>query len=226
MSIKENILTEMFSYQEERYRKFQKNLLPTVPIEKIIGVRTPILRSIAKTIDRSGDRSYLQIKSDYLEEKTLKALLLNEMKDFSVCIENIKKILPEIDNWQTCDILGPKILKKYPEQMRPYAYQWLESDREYTVRYGISVLMENFLDEYFSEEDFLCIAAIQREDYYIQMMVAWYFATALAKQWNTAVRYLEQKKLTPWIHRKTIQKAVESRRISEEKKVYLKGLRK
>lgn len=217
----------LFSMQDEGYRDFQSRLMPTISKEQIIGVRTPMLREYAKTLYKNGDyHDFLQeLPHAYYEENNLHGALLCKMKDFSTLIDEIERFLPYVDNWATCDMLHPKIFAKHTEELLPYIRRWLVSEHPYTIRFGIEMLMNEYLDEHFEETYLAEVSRITSDEYYVNMMIAWYFATALAKQYEATLPYLEKKLLSPWVHNKTIQKAVESYRITGEQKDYLKTLR-
>lgn len=221
------IRDKLISMADEGYRDFQSKLMPTVDKTKVIGVRTPLLRAFAKDLHKSaGYHDFMgDLPHKYYEEDNLHALLIDKIKDFDECIDEIEKLLPYIDNWATCDMLRPKVLKNEPEKLLECIYNWLSSDKTYTVRYGIGCLCSFYLEDNFNPDQLGRVAAIKSDEYYINMMIAWYFATALAKQYDSAVVYLQQRKLPEWVHRKTIQKAVESYRISDETKEYLRSLR-
>ena len=221
------ITDRLLSLADEKYKGFQSKLMPTVDKNKVIGVRTPALRAFSKELHKSGEyEDFLRdLPHRYYEEDNLHALLIDKIKDFDQCICEIESLLPYIDNWATCDMLRPKVLKKKPEKLLKYIYKWLGSDKIYTVRYGIGCLCSFYLDDNFSNEQLSSVAKIDSEEYYINMMIAWYFATALAKQYESAVPYIEKRKLPEWVHRKTIQKAIESYRISDDTKAYLRSLK-
>ncbi len=224
MAIKEFI----FSQQDAEYRAFQCRLLPTVAPERVIGVRTPILRKYAKELVGTPDAAEFlkQLPHTYFEEDHLHAFLLEHIRDFSICIEALDSFLPYVDNWSTCDSMAPKILGKYPDELLPHIYRWLKSPHTYTVRYAIGALMRWYLDGNYSPEFPKTVAGIRSEEYYINMMIAWYFATALAKQPETILPYFEQGKLPKWTHNKAIQKSIESYRIPDTLKARLRALRK
>ena len=213
--------------RDEQYAQFQRRLIPTLAAEKIIGVRTPILRRFAKDFIRDNAcETFLQeLPHRYFEENQLHGFVISEISDFQNCIAEIEKFLPYIDNWATCDQTSPKVFKKYKSELLPYIKKWLDSEHVYTVRFAIGMLMQHFLDEDFSSEYLDMVSRIRRDEYYINMEIAWYMATALAKQWDEVIPYLEQKKMEPWVHNKTIQKARESYRITDEQKEYLKKLK-
>ena len=227
----EEITERLFALQDKKYRDFQVNLIPTLVPDSMIGVRTPALRDLAKElcgagILEGGSGSFLStLPHKYFDENQLHALLLSNDKDFERCIERLEAFLPYIDNWATCDQLSPKCFKKNRQKLLPYIKKWIVSDKTYTVRFAIGKLMQHFLDEDFSPEYMEIVSAVRSEEYYINMMIAWYFATALAKQYDAALPYIQQRRLDSWTHNKTIQKAVESYRISDEDKVFLKSLK-
>ena len=221
------ITEKLFTLADEKYRNFHSKLMPTVDKNKIIGVRTPALRRFCSELYKSAECSGFMndLPHKYYEEDNLHALLIDKIKDFDECVSEIERLLPYIDNWATCDMLRPKALKKEPQRLLGYINKWLNSDKVYTVRYAVGCLCSFYLDSNFSPDQLLAVAEIRREEYYINMMIAWYFATALAKQYDSAIVYLEERKLSEWVHRKTIQKAIESYRISDETKAYLRSLK-
>ena len=222
-----NVQTHLFELQDLKYRDFHAKLMPTVNKEKIIGVRMPALRVFAKKYGKTDEaKEYLQIlPHQYYEENNLHGLLIEQIKDYDTCLEELERFLPYIDNWATCDIPRPKCFAKHKTELLPVIKEWIASGNTYTIRYGIGTLMSFYLDEDFKPEYIELVASVQSEEYYVNMKIAWYLATALAKQWDATIPYLEERKLSPWVHRKTIQKAVESYRITDEQKVYLKTLR-
>lgn len=239
----------LFALQDERYRQFQSKLMPDVPPERVIGVRMPALRQLAKQLVKEGNAEpFLQsVPHTYYEEKTLCGLLIGEETDFGKTIALLDRWLPEVDNWATCDVVKPrafsKAMKSRPQsdtrtagmQTAPtspclqtllsHCLRWTESTEPFTIRFGINMLMTYFLDDRFSPTLLERVAKIDNNHYYVRMGIAWYFATALAKQYEATLPYLEQHLLPDWTHRKTIQKAVESFRISDPRKAYLKTLR-
>ncbi|MBQ8028298.1 MAG: DNA alkylation repair protein [Clostridia bacterium] len=223
----EKIISQLFKLQEEKYKSFTSALIPTVDKNKIIGVRIPLLRSLAKKFIRSEDVSFFlsDLPHRYHEENLFHALLINENKNFESCISQLNSFLPHVDNWAVCDSIRPKVFSKNKKALLSEIEKWLRSDSTYTVRFAAEMLMLHFLDEDFEENYLEAVSKIQSEEYYINMMIAWYFATALAKQWKFAIVYLEEKRLDPSVHNKTIQKATESYRITDEQKQYLKTLR-
>lgn len=221
------ITAELFRLRDEKYAAMQVRLIPTVAADRIIGVRTPALRHFAGELFRSGAAdSFLEaLPHQYFEEDQLHAFVISLEKDFARCLERVEAFLPYVDNWATCDQLSPKAFKKEPEKLLPAIREWLRSDRVYTVRFAVGMLMENFLGERFSTEFVDLVAALRSDEYYVNMMIAWYFATALAKQYDAVIPYLEEKRLEDWTHNKAIQKSVESYRITAEQKEYLKTLK-
>ncbi len=218
---------ELFQLQDVAYKDFHRNLIPNVEQERVIGIRVPVLRKFAKQFSKSeAAATFLEdLPHFYYEENNLHMMLLIEMRGFSTCLEKMDAFLPYVDNWATCDLPLPQCFKTNKEELLPHIYGWLDSTHTYTVRYAIGALMRLFLEEDFAPEYLTRVAKIRSEEYYVNMMIAWYFATALAKQWNATIPYLEQHRLAPWVHRKTIQKALESYRITPEQKDYLRTLR-
>ena len=220
-----NEITErLLSLADEAYRQFQIPLMPTVDPERVIGVRTPVLRRLAKELAGTASaEAFLQaLPHTYYEENNLHAFLVEQIRDYDTCIAAIDAFLPYVDNWSTCDGWSPKVLSHHPAELLEKIREWMASERPYTVRFGIGMLQRYFLDERFSPEYLEWVAAIDCQEYYVRMMVAWYFATALAKQYATAVAFIEQYRLSPWTHNKTIQKAIESYRVTADHKEHLK----
>ena len=224
---RDEIVAELFRLQDKTYGAFQAKLIPTVDPARIIGVRTPELRAFAKDLYKAGDTAPFlgALPHRYFEEDQLHAFVISLEKDFDKCAAAVEAFLPFIDNWATCDQLSPKAFKKEPERLLPYIRAWIGSDRVYTVRFAIGMLMQHFLDGRFDPVYTDMVAAVRSEEYYINMMIAWYFATALAKQYDAVLPYLEQRRLDSWTHNKAIQKSVESYRITPEQKAYLKTLK-
>ena len=225
--INEDILKKLYALQNIKYRDFQGKLLPTVDTETIIGVRTPALRKLAKELAKQDDISTFldTLPHTYFDENQLHAFILSELKDYDRCITLVDRFLPYVDNWATSDQLSPRVFRKHKTELLSYIKNWLKSDRTYTVRFAVGMLMQHFLDDGFSPAYPKLVTAIKSEEYYINMMRAWYFATALAKQYDAIIPYIEQKKLDPWTHSKAIQKAIESYRITPEQKEYLRTFR-
>ena len=221
------IISALFEMRDEKYRDFNSALIPTVDKNTVIGVRTPQLKKYAKELYKSGYREQIfsELPHKYYEMQNLHAFMICEISDFDECITELNRFLPYVDNWATCDLMRPKSFKKNPEGLLAEIQKWLSSDHTYTVRFGIEMLMTFFLDGNFSPEFPESVAQIRSDEYYINMMIAWYFATALAKQWQGTILYIEQKRLDKWTHNKAIQKAVESYRITDEQKQYLKQLK-
>nr|WP_296158120.1 DNA alkylation repair protein [uncultured Blautia sp.] len=224
---KEQLQKELFALQDQKYRDFHSKLLPGIDKGSIIGIRTPVLRKFSKEYaEREEAGKFLQdLPHQYYEENNLHMMVITGIKDYDKCLEEIKKFVPYINNWATCDLPLPKCFSKHKEELLPQICEWIASDHTYTIRYGLGTLMSLYLDEDFKPEYLELAASVRSEEYYVNMMIAWYFATALAKQWETTVPYIEQRKLPQWVHRKTIQKAVESYRITPEQKTYLKSFR-
>lgn len=217
----------LLEMQDEEYRAFHCRLMPTVDPDTVIGVRTPQLRKFAKELAKLPEaEAFLKVlPHEYYEENNLHGFLIEAMKDYDSVIEALEKFLPYVDNWATCDLMSPKIFKKNLPALRKKISEWMASEAVYTVRFGIGMLMRFYLDDAFSEDDPEAVASVKSDEYYINMMIAWYFATALAKQHDAILPYFENRRLEPWTHNKAIQKAVESRRIDAEEKAYLKTLK-
>ncbi len=223
----DEIKDELFSQQDTVYRDFQAKLIPTIDKETVIGVRTPALRKMAKQLAKREDMdTFLKtLPHKYFEENQLHAFIIAERKDFTQCMGELCAFLPYVDNWATCDQMSPKVFKKHRQELLPYIREWIASDQTYTVRFGVGMLMAHFLDEDFDRTYPEMISKIRSEEYYVNMMIAWYFATALAKHYEAILPYIEEKRLETWTHNKAIQKAVESYRITPEQKGYLRGLK-
>ncbi len=224
----ENIQEELFRLQDKAYRSFQSKLIPTVSVDSVIGVRTPELRKYAKKIaEQKCLQEFLQaLPHKYFDENQLHAFLISDMKDFGRCMEEVCRFLPFIDNWATCDQMSPKTFRKHRPELAGYIREWIASEKTYAVRFAVRMLMAHFLEEDFDMAYPGMVAGIRSEEYYVNMMIAWYFATALAKQYEAVLPFLEDRRLDRWTHNKTIQKTVESYRITEEQKAYLKTLRR
>lgn len=226
--ITDEITTKLFSLKDTAYRDFQVKLIPGMDTQKEIGVRTPELRKLAKELAKREDiREFLNdLPHQYFDENQLHAFILSGEKDFEKCMEDLERFLPYVDNWATCDQTSPKVFRKHRKELLESINRWIESEHTYTVRFAIKMLMEHFLDEDFDPIYPEMVATVRSEEYYIRMMIAWYFATALAKRYDAVLPYLKQEKLDVWTHNKAIQKAVESYRITEEQKIYLKSLKR
>ena len=222
------IRQRLFALQDLAYRDFTSKLTPNIDKDTFIGVRMPALKALAKELkDTPEAAEFLNtLPHEYFEENNLHAFLLNLIRDFDTALEQIEAFLPYVDNWSTCDTLSPKAFAKNPEKLPPIIERWLASGETYTVRYGIKCLMNYFLGDLFSTDYADMAAAVQSEEYYVNMMRAWYFATALAKQYDAAVKYIEDGRLDTWTHNKAIQKAAESYRVTDEHKAYLRTLRR
>lgn len=229
MSRKEalKVREKLFQMQDLSYRDFHASLMPTVDKQWVIGVRTPELRKFAKEFSRTEEAcEFIKVlPHEYYEENNLHGFLIEKIKDYEKCIEELDRFLPYVDNWATCDMCVPKVLKKHLPELEVKIDEWMASGKTYTIRYGIGMLMRFYLDDNFQPEYLDKVADVVSEEYYVKMMVAWYFATALAKQYDAALSYIEEQRLEQWIHNKAIQKAVESRRITKKQKEYLKTLK-
>ena len=221
------IQKRLFELQDEKYRDFQVKLIPTVDPATVIGVRTPELRKLAKELSKRDDiDAFLEtLPHDHFDENQLHAFILSGMKDYTKCMAGVCSFLPFIDNWATCDQLSPKVFGKNKAELLAYINEWLQSDETYTIRFAAGMLMEHFLDDDFDIKYPEMVAGIESDKYYVNMMRAWYFATALAKQYVSVISFIEEKRLDKWTHNKTIQKSVESYRITPEQKAYLKSLK-
>lgn len=221
-------LSALLALRDERYAAFQRRLLPSLPPERIIGVRTPALRELAKRCARQPwiDDFLNQLPHRYFDEDQLHVFLLCQERDFAACVAGVERFLPYIDNWASCDQLSPPCFRRHRPELLGHIQGWLGSERTYTLRFGIGMLLSHFLDADFDPAYPEAVAAIRSEEYYVNMMIAWYFATALAKQYEAALPYLAEGRLDPWTHNKAIQKAIESRRICQERKDALRGLRR
>ncbi len=225
--ITDEIREELFSLQDTAYRDFQSKILPTVDAKTAIGVRTPELRRLAKRLVKRDDIGLFldDLPHTYFEENQLHAFIVSELRDYEACLQEVERFLPYVDNWATCDQMSPKVFRKHHAELLGPIRRWIASDATYTVRFGVGMLMEHYLDDDFDPDYLDTVAAVKSEEYYVRMMVAWYFATALAKQYDATIPYVESRRLEPWTHNKAIQKAIESRRISPETKDYLRGLK-
>ena len=217
----------LFRMLDEKYAEFQAKLTPGIPPEDFIGVRVPQLRQFAKEYSREAEHEEFmrELPHRYYDENMLHGLLIERIRDCEECIAAIDNFLPYVDNWAVCDIMSPKIFGKHKERLMEKIMQWTQSSHTYTCRFGMKMLMTFFLDDDFESRYLEIPAGIVSEEYYVNMMTAWFFATALAKQWDDTIPYIEQKRLSQWVHRKSIQKAVESRRITPEQKAYLRTLK-
>lgn len=223
-----NIQKKLYELQDKKYGDFQANLTPTMTRESIIGVRVPQLRALAKEVKKDpACEAFLQsLPHQYYDENMLHSILLCDSKEYDKSIEYVEAFLPYVDNWAVCDTLSPKVFKKNKDKLIRKADEWSHSKETYTCRFGLKMIMTHFLDEDFKQEYLDYPASIRSDEYYINMMIAWLFATALAKQWEATIPYIEENRMEKWTHNKTIQKAVESYRITPEQKEYLKTLRR
>ena len=223
-----NIQKELFELQDISYGDFQAKLVPNIPRELLIGVRVPEARKLAKRLAKEPEASEFlkDLPHKYYDENILHALLISEMKDYDACIVAIDEYLPYIDNWAVCDILSPKIFKEHKTSLLEKIKEWSASDKTYTCRFGLEMLMSYFLDNDFKPDYLEITTSVHSEEYYVRMMIAWFFATALAKQWDASIKYIEDNRLDTWTHNKAIQKAKESRRITPKQKEYLKALKR
>lgn len=222
-----DIQKELFKLQDKEYRKMQIKIIPTVNPDTIIGVRTPELRNLAKKLFKENNYAEFinSLPHQYFDENQLHAFIISMIKDYNECLKCFNRFLPYIDNWSTCDQQSPKVFLKHPNELITEIKRWIKSKDTYTIRFGISMLMRNYLDENFKPEYLEMISKIKSNEYYVNMMIAWFFATALAKQYNATIPYIENKKLDVWVHNKTIQKSIESYRITQEHKDYLRSLK-
>lgn len=226
--LKDDIVVRLRELADDKYRDFQSRLIPTVDSARIIGVRTPDIRSLAKELSAREDIEVFldDLPHEYFDEDQLHVFVISGMKDFDKCISRVNRFLPVIDNWATCDQLSPKVFRKHKAELLKQIRNWIISEHTYTVRFAIGMLMEHFLDEEYDREYSEMVAGVISDEYYINMMIAWYFATALAKQYDRVISYMEEKRLDVWTHNKAIQKCLESRRITPEQKEYLKSLKR
>ena len=217
----------LFEKQDLKYRDFQAKLMPTIDKETIIGVRTPELRKLAKDFLKNElcEEFVQNLPHKYYDENNLHGFIIEKTKDYDKLIKQLDSFLPYVDNWATCDLISPKIFKRHTEELYVKIKEWLASDRTYTIRFAIEMLMSFYLDEKFKVEYAELVSSVKSEEYYVNMMIAWFFATALAKQYDAVIPFIENKVLYKWVHNKTIQKAIESYRITEEQKNYLRSLK-
>ena len=223
----EEIQKQLFELQDMAYRDFHSRLMPDIDKETVIGIRVPMLRKYAKSIAGTelAEKFIKELPHCYYEENNLHMMLITGIKDYDRCLTEIERILPYIDNWATCDFPAPKCFENHKEDLLPVIKRWIASSETYTIRYGIGMLMRLYLDADFDPEYVRIVAEVKSDEYYVNMMIAWYMATALTKQWDAVIPYIEEHRMSDWVHRKTIQKAVESYRITDEQKKYLKGYR-
>ena len=225
----ERILRLLGPLLDEKYAEFERKLIPNIDPEKILGIRTPDLKKTAKIIEKDPElRDYFisELPHDYFEENQIHAFILSDEKNYDRCIELLEQFLPHVDNWATCDQMSPKIFNKKHSELVNHAIRWTFDDKVYTRRFSIGMLMRHFLDEDFRTEYPETVADAYMDEYHVNMMRAWYFATALAKQYETTVKFIESERLDTWTHNKAIQKACESFRVSDDHKTYLRSLKK
>ena len=222
-----DIREALLSMADEDYKSFHSALMPTVPEENIIGIRVPVLRKYAKGLTKEESEKFLSsLPHKYYEENNLHAFLLERIGDFDETVKALDKFLPYVDNWATCDSMSPKVLSKHKEKLLPIIDRYISSGHTYTVRYGIGLLMRHFLGDGFKFEYAERVASVKSDEYYVKMMQAWYFATALWANYDEVLPFLKEKKLSLWVHNKTIRKAIESYRIDDDKKEYLRKFKK
>lgn len=227
--IVENVREQLFAMQDPGYKEFHCKLMPTVPPESVIGVRTPEIRKLARQLSKTPEAAETYLRSlphRYYEENNLHGAIVSFLRDYRQTVAALEAFLPYVDNWATCDLISPQAFRKHPEQLPEQTRRWMDGRHVYTVRFGIGVLLGFYLDDAFRPEYLEWVSRVRSGEYYVDMMAAWYFATALAKQYDTALPWLEQGRLGVWVHNKTIQKAIESRRITAERKDYLRTLKR
>ena len=224
--MKDIIRKELYDMQDIKYRAFHSKLIPTVDPDTVIGIRSPALKAYAKSLEKTDVTDFLRdLPHKYYDENNLHGFLVMNIRDYDKGLAALEDFLPYVDNWATCDLLRPRSFKNHRPELLDEIKLWLKSEHTYTLRFGIEMLMVHFLDEDFKPEYLDWLAEIRSEEYYVNMMLAWYFATALAKQWEATLPYIENHRLDKWVHNKTIQKAIESYRVTEEQKTYLRSLR-
>lgn len=225
--ITDEIRTELKSLQDVKYREMQVRIIPTVKPESVVGVRTPELRRMAQKYAQAEDVDVFlnDLPHAFFEENQLHAFILSGMKDYDACLEKLNRFLPYVDNWATCDQMSPKVFRKHRKELLNSIREWIRSKEPYTIRFGIGMLMEHYLDGDFDPAYPEMAAGVRSEEYYVNMMTAWYFATALAKQYDAVLPYIEEHRLDDWTHNKAIPKAIESYRIAPERKDYLRTLK-
>lgn len=223
-----DLKNRLFSLSDKTYAEFQAKLTPNIPRESFIGVRVPVLREFAKEYSKEPEHEEFmhRLPHEYYDENMLHGLLIERIRDYDKCIEETERFLPFVDNWAVCDIMSPKVFTKHKPELLCKIHEWTASDKPYTVRFGLEMLMSHFLDADFSSELLEIPAKVESSEYYVNMMIAWFFATALTKRWDAAIPYIENERLAVWTHNKSIQKAIESRRISDERKEYLRSLKR
>lgn len=221
------IQDRLLALQDQTYGDFQSKLLPGISRDRVIGIRMPVMRKLAREFAKEdeADRFLRQLPHTHYDENMLHALLLMEIKNYEECMKAVEAFLPYIDNWAVCDCLSPKVFQKHKKELLEKIRIWIASGHSYTCRFGMGMLMRWFLDEDFKPEYLRLPASVRSDEYYVNMMTAWFFATALAKQWDATIPYFEKPHLDRWTHNKAIQKARESYRITPQQKEYLKTLK-
>ncbi|MGI5076689.1 DNA alkylation repair protein [Treponema maltophilum] len=223
------IQKRLFTFQDKAYKDFNKKLIPTVDEDTMIGIRMPVLKKFAKDFFKTENAQAADFMKNlphrYFEENNLHAFFIENIKDIDAALAETEKFLPFIDNWATCDSFAPPIFKKHPDAVYKKILEWIRSKHAYTVRYAIGLLLSNYLDELFKPEMLKIVSSVESQEYYVNMMIAWYFSFALIKQYDAAVPYIEEKTMAPFTHNKSIQKALESRRIPDDTKAYLRTLK-
>ena len=222
--MKNDIKQDLLAMRDEKFASFNAKLLPNIAMETVLGVKTPLLRKYAKNMP-NADIFLADLPHKYFEENQIHAFLVADIRDFEKCVDMVDRFLPYVDNWATCDQLIPKAFAKNTDALFPWINKWIKSVHTYTVRFAIGLLMRFYLGERFDTRYANMVANIKSDEYYVNMMCAWYFATALAKNWDETIGFIENNKLDSWTHNKTIQKATESYRITHKQKEYLRGLR-
>ncbi len=227
MSITDEIRKELFAQQDTGYKSLQERTINNIDPDSIIGVRTPVLRAYAKELGKREDVSEFLgvLPHEFFDEDQLQAFIISGMKDYDACMNELEKFLPYVNNWATCDQMSPKVFKKHKQELLKHIKVWIKFKETYTIRFGVGMLMEHFLDEDFSPKYPEMVSKLRSDEYYVNMMIAWYFATALAKQYDAVIPYIEQNRLAVWTHNKAIQKSIESYRITPEQKDYLRSLK-
>jgi 3-methyladenine DNA glycosylase AlkD len=227
MSITDEIVKTLYLEQDLEYKELQAKIIPTVDADAVIGVRTPQLRVYAKELSRREDIGQFldELPHKYFDENQLHAFIIAGIKNYDDAMARLEAFLPYVNNWATCDQMSPKVFKKNKTDLLKHIRTWIKSKDTYTVRFGVGMLMEHFLDEDFDVKYPVMVSKIRSDEYYVNMMIAWYFATALAKQYDAVIPFIEERKLDVWTHNKAIQKSVESYRITDEQKTYLRTLK-
>lgn len=227
MSIKDDIIKTLYAQQDLKYRDLQVTTIPSVEADAIIGVRTPQLRAYAKELGKRDDvNEFLdELPHKFFEEDQLHAFIISGMKNYDEAMARLEEFLPYVNNWATCDQMSPKVFKKNRQDLLKHIKVWIKSKETYTIRYGVGMLMEHYLDEDFDVKYPAMVSKLRSDEYYVNMMIAWYFATALAKQYDAVIPFIEERKLDVWTHNKAIQKSIESYRITDEQKASLRTLK-